>query len=95
MKDERRQAADAHSVARLVDRTDRAATGRRVHAGVPVVDDGETLTYLHGCVPTGRHRVRVPEIPCISTRCWADQLLTPGSANAGRLTPAVLTIVGF
>lgn len=33
------------------------------------LDDEATLTYLHSTISTKRHRVRVPEFRCISTRC--------------------------
>jgi len=33
------------------------------------LDDQETLTYLHATISSKRHRVRVPEFRCISTRC--------------------------
>ncbi|KMY86397.1 Conjugative transfer protein TrbE [Candidatus Paraburkholderia calva] len=65
------------------------------------LDDAETLTYLHACVSTHRHRVRVPETlmhldALLADQLLADQLLT------GRLKPVlgrqhlrVLTITGF
>ena len=36
------------------------------------LDDAETLTYLHGCVSTKRHRVRVPETPMYLDALLAD-----------------------
>ena len=48
----------------FADRTDRLL--RLIEAFMPEcrwLDDSEMLTYLHGCVSTHRHRVRVPETP--------------------------------
>lgn len=60
------------------------------------LDDGETLTYLHGCVSTRRHRVRVPEIPMHLDALLADQPLTGGlEPRLGDAHLRVLTIVGF
>jgi type IV secretion system protein VirB4 len=63
----------------FTDRTDRLL--RLVEAFMPEcrwLDDGETLTYLHGCVSTHRHRVRVPETPMYLDALLADQPLTGG-----------------
>ena len=74
------EAADAHEVLRgFVDRTDRVL--QLVEGFMPEcrwLDDGETLTYLHACVSTKRHRVRVPEIPMYLDALLADQPLTGG-----------------
>ena len=37
------------------------------------LDDGETLTYLHGTVSTKRHRLRLPEVPMYLDALLADQ----------------------
>lgn len=62
---ERGEAADAHEVLRgFADQTDRVL--KLVEGLMPEcrwLDDSETLTYLHACVSTKIHRVRVPEIP--------------------------------
>ena len=88
---ERGQAADAHEALRgFVDRTDRVL--QLVEGFMPEcrwLDDGETLTYLHACVSTKRHRVRVPEIPMYLDALLADQPLTGGlEPMLGDATPA-------
>ena len=56
----------------------------------------ETLTYLHSCVSTKRHRVRVPEIPMYLDALLADQPLTGGlEPIVGASHLRVLTVVGF
>ncbi|WP_439500423.1 conjugal transfer protein TrbE [Aminobacter ciceronei] len=60
------------------------------------LDDGETLTYLHSCVSTKHHRVRVPETPIYLDALLADQPLTGGLEP--RLSGEhlrILTIIGF
>ncbi|MGE6036686.1 conjugal transfer protein TrbE, partial [Klebsiella pneumoniae] len=60
------------------------------------LDDGETLTYLHACVSTKIHRVRVPEIPMYLDALLADEPLTGGlEPMLGDQHLRVLTIVGF
>jgi type IV secretion system protein TrbE len=95
---ERGQAADAHEALRgFVDRTDRVL--QLVEGFMPEcrrLDDGETLTYLHSCVSTKCHRVRVPEIPMYLDALLADQPLTGGlEPMLGDQHLRVLTIVGF
>ena len=95
---ERGQAADAHEALRgFVDRTDRVL--QLVEGFMPEcrwLDDGETLTYLHACVSTKCHRVRVPEIPMYLDALLADQPLTGGlEPMLGGQHLRVLTIVGF
>ena len=92
------QAADAHEALRgFVDRTDRVL--QLVEGFMPEcrwLDDGETLTYLHACVSTKLHRVRVPEIPMYLDALLADQPLTGGlEPMLGDQHLRVLTIVGF
>ena len=81
----------------FADRTDRVL--RLVEAFMPEcrwLDDGETLTYLHGCVSTRRQRVRVPETPMYLDALLADQPLTGGLEPVlGSEHLRVLTIVGF
>ncbi len=81
----------------FIDRTDRLI--RLVEAFMPEcawLDDGETLTYLHACVSTKRHRVRVPETPIYLDALLADQALTGGlEPRLGTQHLRVLTIVGF
>ncbi len=81
----------------FADRTDRIL--RLVEAFMPEckwLDDGETLTYLHACVSTKRHRVRVPETPMYLDALLADQPLTGGlEPRLGSQNLRVLTITGF
>ncbi len=89
---------DPHEVmAGFADRTDRLL--RLVEAFMPEcrwLDDGETLTYLHDCVSTHRHRVRVPETPVYLDALLADQPLTGGlEPRLGSSHLRVLTITGF
>ena len=95
---ERGEAADVHEVLRgFVDRTDRVL--QLVEGFMPEcrwLDDGETLTYLHACVSTKIHRVRVPEIPMYLDALLADEPLTGGlEPMLGDQHLRVLTIVGF
>ena len=81
----------------FADRTDRVL--RLVDAFMPEcrwLDDTETLTYLHGCVSTKRHRVRVPETPMYLDALLADQPLAGGlEPRLGDEHLRVLTITGF
>ncbi|MFA9200809.1 MAG: conjugal transfer protein TrbE, partial [Cypionkella sp.] len=81
----------------FVDRSDRLLA--LVSGFVPEaawLSDAETLTYLHSCVSTKRHRVRVPETPMHLDALLADQPLAGGLEP--RLGPAhlrTLSVVGF
>ena len=81
----------------FADRTDRIL--RLVEAFMPEcrwLDDAETLTYLHGCVSTKRHRVRVPETPIYLDALLADQPLTGGlEPRLGASHLRILTVTGF
>ncbi|WMS43181.1 conjugal transfer protein TrbE [Acuticoccus sp. MNP-M23] len=81
----------------FADRADRVL--RLVDAFMPEcrwLDDAETLTYLHGCVSTKRHRVRVPETPMYLDALLADQPLAGGlEPRLGDEHLRVLTITGF
>ncbi|GLI25315.1 type IV secretion system protein VirB4 [Xanthobacter flavus] len=81
----------------FADRTDRLLN--LIDAFMPEcrwLDDGETLTYLHSCVSTHRHRVRVPETPIYIDALLADQPLTGGlEPRLGDQHLRVLTITGF
>ncbi|MFC5374794.1 conjugal transfer protein TrbE [Brevundimonas faecalis] len=81
----------------FLDRTDRIL--RLIEAFMPEchwLDDVETLTYLHACVSTRRHRVRVPETPMYLDALLADQPLTGGlEPRLGDAHLRILTIVGF
>ncbi|AZO54380.1 conjugal transfer protein TrbE [Mesorhizobium sp. M8A.F.Ca.ET.208.01.1.1] len=89
---------DAHEILRgFIDRTDRVL--QLVEGFMPEclwLDDGETLTYLHSCVSTKRHRVRVPETPMYLDALIADQTLTGGlEPRLGTAHLRILTVVGF
>ncbi|MDT3687523.1 MAG: conjugal transfer protein TrbE [Pseudorhodoplanes sp.] len=89
---------DPHEVLRgFVDRTDRVL--QLIEAFMPEcawLDDGETLTYLHSCISTRRHRVRVPETPMYLDALLADHPLTGGlEPRLGDAHLRILTIVGF
>ncbi len=81
----------------FVDRTERLL--RLIDGFVPEaawLDDGETLTYLHSCVSTRSHRVRVPETPMHLDAVLADEPLTGGlEPRLGRAHLRTLTLVGF
>lgn len=58
--------------------------------------DQDTLTYLHGCVSTKRHPVKVPEIPAYLDAYLCDEPLTGGLAPAiGRSHLRTVTVLGF
>ncbi|PZQ79641.1 MAG: conjugal transfer protein TrbE [Ancylobacter novellus] len=60
------------------------------------LDDAETLTYLHSCVSTKRHRVRVPGTPVYLDALLADQPLTGGlEPRLGDQHLRILTVIGF
>lgn len=81
----------------FVDRTDRVL--KLVEGFVPEafwLDDRETLTYLHSCVSTKRHRVRVPETPMHLDALLVDQPLAGGlEPRLGDAHLRTLTIIGF
>lgn len=81
----------------FADRTDRIL--RLIETFMPEcrwLGDAETLSYLHGCVSTKRHRVRVPETPMYLDALLADQPLTGGlEPRLGQSHLRVLTITGF
>jgi len=58
--------------------------------------DAETLTFLHSCVSTKRHGVRVPETPMHLDAILADEPLTGGlEPRLGNAHLRCLTIMGF
>ena len=81
----------------FMDRTDRLL--RLVEGFMPEVgwlDDTETLTYLHSCISTRSHRVRVPETPMHLDALLADEPLVGGlEPRLGFSHLRTLTIVGF
>lgn len=89
---------DTHEILRaFIDRTDRVLA--LLDGFMPEcqwLDDTETLTYLHACVSTKRHRVRVPETPIYLDALLADQPLIGGLApRLGDQNLRMLTIIGF
>ena len=89
---------DAHEILRgFVDRSDRVL--QLIEGFMPEcgwLDAAETLTYLHSCVSTRRHRVRVPETPMYLDALLADQPLTGGlEPRLGEAHLRILTVVGF
>ena len=81
----------------FVDRTDRVLN--LIEGFVPEadwLDDCETLTYLHSCVSTKRHRVRVAETPMHLDALLVDQPLAGGlEPRLGDVHLRTLTITGF
>ncbi|HEX8666988.1 MAG TPA: conjugal transfer protein TrbE [Allosphingosinicella sp.] len=63
---------------------------------VRALDDGETLTFLHGAVSSRRHRVGVPETPVYLDALLADTPLAGGlEPMLGDLHLRTLTVLGF
>ena len=63
---------------------------------VRALDDGETLTFLHGAISTRRHEVSVPETPLYLDGLLADTPLTGGlEPMLGQMHIRMLTILGF
>ncbi|UVC15132.1 conjugal transfer protein TrbE [Mesorhizobium onobrychidis] len=63
---------------------------------VRVLDDAETLTYLHGTISTGRHPVAVPETTMYLDGVLVDAPLTGGlEPMLGDQHLRTLTILGF
>ncbi len=60
------------------------------------LDDGETLSYLHGTVSTKRHRIAVPETPLYLDAILTDEPLSGGLAPMlGEKHLRSLTVLGF
>jgi type IV secretion system protein TrbE len=81
----------------FIDRTDRVL--QLIEGFVPEaawLSDAETLTYLHSCISTGRHRVRVPEVPMYLDAILVDEPLVGGLApRLGKAHLRTLTVMGF
>jgi len=93
-----RSGVDPHEILRtFTDRTDRVLA--LLDGFMPEcawLDDSEALTYLHSCVSTKRHRVRVPETPIYLDALLADQPLIGGlEPRLGNEHLRVLTVTGF
>jgi hypothetical protein len=89
---------DAHEVLNgFIDRTDRVL--QLVEGFVPEAEwlsDEETLTYLHSCISTKRHRVRVPEVPMYLDAILVDEALIGGlEPRLGTGHLRTLTVMGF
>jgi type IV secretion system protein VirB4 len=89
---------DAHqSLKGFVDRTDRVL--QLIEGFMPEtawLSDTETLTYLHSCISTRRHRVRVPEAPMYLDAILVDEPLVGGLApRLGNTHLRTLTVMGF
>ncbi len=84
-------------LAGFVDRTDRLL--QLIEGFAPEAEwlsDIETLTYLHSCVSTKRHKVRVPETPMHLDAILADEPLTGGlEPRLGGKHLRILTVMGF
>ena len=81
----------------FVDRTDRVlALMEGFLPEAAWLPDAETLTYLHSCVSTRRHRVRVPETPMHLDAILVDEALTGGlEPMVGSAHLRTLSIMGF
>ncbi len=93
-----RTGGDGHEVLRgFVDRTSRVL--QLIEGFVPDaawLDDAETLTYLHACISTKRHRVRVPEIPMQIDALLVDEPMTGGlEPRLGAQHLRTLSVIGF
>ena len=85
------------ALAGFIDRTDRVL--QLVEGFAPEAEwlsDTETLSYLHSCVSTKRHSVRVPETPMHLDAILVDEPLTGGlEPRLGNAHLRALTIMGF
>jgi type IV secretion system protein VirB4 len=89
---------DSREVLRgFIDRTSRVL--QLVEGFVPDaawLDDQETLTYLHSCISTKRHRVRVPEVPMHLDTLLVDEPLAGGlEPRLGGRHLRTLSVIGF
>jgi type IV secretion system protein TrbE len=89
---------DGHEVLLgFIDRTSRVL--QLVEGFVPDaawLDDAETLTYLHSCISTKRHHVRVPEVPMHLDALLVDEPLAGGlEPRLGNRHLRTLSVIGF
>jgi type IV secretion system protein VirB4 len=94
----RRGGIEGHEALRgFIDRTDRVL--QLVEGFMPEalwLSDEDTLTYLHSCISTRRHRVRVPEVPMYLDAILVDEALTGGlEPRLGKAHLRTLTVMGF
>lgn len=82
---------------RFVQETDRAIDLlSSVLPEIAPLDDEDTLTYLHACISTKRHPVRVPDVPAYLDAFLSDEPLTGGLSPAiGRSHLRTVTVLGF
>ena len=82
---------------RFIQETDRAIDlFASVLPEIRPLDDEETLTYLHACISTKRHRVRIPDVPAYLDAILCDEPLTGGLSPAiGRSHLRTVTVLGF
>lgn len=82
---------------RFIQETDRAVDLlASVLQEIEVLDDAATLTYLHSCISTKRHPVRVPDVPMYLDAVLCDEPLTGGLSPAiGRSHLRTITVLGF
>src|SRR6202795_3327644 len=90
--------ANPHEVLNgFIDRTDRVL--QLIEGFVPEaswLSDTDTLTYLHSCISTRRHRVRVPEVPMYLDAILVDEPLVGGlEPRLGKAHLRKLTVMGF
>ena len=93
-----RGGADPHEAMRsFIDRTDRVlALMEGFLPEAAWLSDGETLTYLHSCVSTRSHRVRVPQTPMHLDAILVDEALTGGlEPRLGQAHLRTLSVMGF
>ena len=63
---------------------------------VEYLDDDQTLTYLHSCISTKNHPIRMPETPIFLDYLLPDQVLTGGlQPQLGEAYLKVISINGF
>jgi len=63
---------------------------------IKMLDDDETLTYLHACISTKNHPVKTPQNPVFLDYILSDQILTGGlTPKLGDNYLKVITINGF
>lgn len=81
----------------LIQRTDRALDLLApLMPEITPLSDEETLSYLHACISTRRHRVAVPEVPAYLDAVLVDTPLTGGfEPMLGDVHLRTLTVLGF
>ncbi len=63
---------------------------------VSFLDDSETLTYLHDCISTKRHKVKLPDVPVYLDSILADTPLIGGlEPRLGEAYLKTVSVLGF